>query len=151
LKLVIESLSGNSEISEEIRVLSEEIYKGKTPILWLSTSYSTSRRHLPDFISDLARRLDFIKSLQQSIKQGEDVSRKLIWFSGFFDQASYLTMLQQRTSRKEGLDLEQVELVLEVAKPTNPEKPEAYDFSIVSQLGGFYIEGAQWNREKEEL
>jgi len=74
----------------------------KTPLSWLSLSYPASSI-LPNYLSNLQERVEYIGEVINQKKDGEDLHK--FWLPGLFDQGSFFTMILQHETRRKGLSL----------------------------------------------
>jgi dynein heavy chain len=140
---LISSLKGEIAMNAEIESIMLSIYNGLLPDQWRKLAPET-QKSLLNWIEHYRHRYD---QYQDWLDNGEP---KTMWLSGLHIPASYLKAIIQITCRKKGWPLDKVSTYTEVTKIYNTdeikEKPE---FGCYIQ--GLYLEGAEWNTEKNCL
>jgi dynein heavy chain len=140
---LISSLKGEIAMNAEIEEIMNSIYNGLLPKQW--------RMLAPETQKSLLNWLEhFRKRYNQYLDWFENGEPKVMWLSGLHIPASYLKAIIQITCRKKGWPLDKVATYTVVTKIYNVdeinEKPE---FGCYIQ--GLYLEGAEWNTEKNCL
>jgi dynein heavy chain len=140
---LISSLKGEIAMNAEIESIMLSIYNGLLPDQWRKLAPET-QKSLLNWIEHYRHRYE---QYQDWLDNGEP---KTMWLSGLHIPASYLKAIIQITCRKKGWPLDKVSTYTVVTKIYNvdeiKEKPE---FGCYIQ--GLYLEGAEWNTEKNCL
>ena len=140
---LISSLKGEIAMNAEIESVMLSLYNGLLPSSWRALAPET-QKSLLNWLDHYKRRHD---QYEDWLENGEP---KVMWLSGLHIPASYLKAIIQITCRKKGWPLDKVSTYTVVTSIYNvdeiKEKPE---FGCYIQ--GLYLEGAEWNVEKNCL
>jgi len=130
-------LKGQLNITDAMDELFRNLSLGFVPAAWAAAAYA-SLKSLTPWFTDMLRRYAQLKEWTDA----NSVPNSL-WISGLFNPMSFLTAIQQRTARKDGLALDDIVLQTTVTNTTDsklivePAEEGAY-------IHGFYLEGANW-------
>jgi dynein heavy chain len=140
---LISSLKGEIAMNAEIESVMLSLYNGLLPTSWRALAPET-QKSLLNWLDHYKRRHD---QYEDWLENGEP---KVMWLSGLHIPASYLKAIIQITCRKKGWPLDKVSTYTVVTSIYNvdeiKEKPEFGCF-----IQGLYLEGAEWNVEKNCL
>jgi dynein heavy chain len=143
LKNLIKAIKGEVVMSIDLEKLGNDVFDNRVPSQFSKVSYP-SMKPLGSYISDLVKRLEFMK------KWTDDEVPTCFWISGFYFTQSFLTGVKQDHARKYVIPIDQIEFDFEVI--SNPEK---FDTSVKAPDGcyvhGLFIEGCRWDCENEVL
>lgn len=133
------AIKGLIVMSPEIESLSESVFQGQVPKLWLNVSYP-SVKPLQSYIADLKKRIKFFSNW---IYNGQPF---VFWMPGFFFIKSFLTGVLQNYARKYSIPIDKIHFEFEFYEtlPSQPPKEGAY-------VQGLFLEGASWNRQSHTI
>lgn len=103
------AILGQLAMIPELEKIHKEMSLGKLPAAWAQKSYP-SLKPLGSYINDFLSRLAF---LQRWLDEGEPV---VYWLSGFYFTQSFLTGVLQNHSRKNGLQIDHLEMKFDVTE-----------------------------------
>merc|ERR1719164_259798 len=98
--------------------------------------------------------LDGALNMSDAVAQLADWTESLTvprstWISGLFNSQAFLTAIKQSTARAKGLPLDQMDLLTDITKMTNPTIAEPMPEGCL--MHGFVLEGARWDSEEGVL
>jgi len=131
------ALRGHISMSKDLEEVAHSISKNQVPELWRKNSY-VSLKPLSSWVKELSLNIQFF---QDWIDKGHPASYKI---SAFFSTQAFLAALLQNYARKKQVAYD--DLIFEHNISNEDIKPENGGY-----LTGLYIEGAQWNKEKNSL
>jgi dynein heavy chain len=140
LKDIQKAIKGLLLMSSQLEGAFMQMYDGKTPAMWLASSYP-SLKPLGSYVSDL---LDRLKFFQAWVDDGIPV---LFWMSGNYFTQAFTTGAAQNFARKYTIPIDTLTFDFEFPKEQDPkEKPADGVFT-----NGAFLEGAKWDWEKWEI
>ena len=137
---LVSALKGEIIMSQEVEETLESVLERRVPIAWLRQSYP-SLRTLAGYIADLAARVDFFNGW---IEAGIPAS---FWLPGFYFPQSFLSAIQQNFARKNKTTVDHVGLAFSVLADGETTSGVVDGYVIY----GVQLEGARWDRERQEL
>lgn len=130
-------INGLVLISEDLEKVMQSLFENKVPEKWKFAYYSLKPLSL--WMLDLAKRVD---QLRTWVQKGQP---NVFWISGFSFPTGFTTALQQQTSRKSNVPIDQFVWEFSFEKIDNavsqPAKEGAY-------ICGLFLEGAKWDGDK---
>jgi dynein heavy chain len=134
------AIKGLLLMGEDLEQVFQAIFNGKTPAMWLGSSYP-SLKPLGGYTNDLMERLKFF---QTWVDSGIPV---LFWISGIYFTQAFTTGASQNYARKYTIPIDTLTFDFELPREQTPkEKPADGVYTY-----GPYLEGCKWNWQNWEL
>jgi len=140
LKEILRALKGLALLSAQLEEAFFNMFDGKTPVLWLGSSYP-SLKPLGGYVADLLERLKFY---QTWIDKGKPT---LFWISGIFFTQAFTTAASQNFARKFTIPIDTLVFDFYYPKEQKPTKPPADGVYTY----GLFLEGARWDWDEWAL
>jgi dynein heavy chain len=136
------AIKGLVVMSQELETLSNQLFVGQIPSLWLKVSYG-SRKPLAGYFSDLLARIEFFDKWLRTIPP------TVFWISGFFFTHAFTTGAKQNYARRytipiDNVVFDQIMLPKGISGYTKKPKDGVYTH-------GLFLEGTRWNKDTEFL
>lgn len=130
-------LSGALNITDDMEDLSNSIFLGQQPAIWVKYAYF-SLKALGAWFDDLMLRI------AQLVEYSEElIAPKSLWISGLFNPMSFLTSIKQVTARRDNLALDDMVLKTDVINIRDPTEI-AESAENGAYIHGFFMQGAAW-------
>lgn len=134
------ALKGLLLMSVELEQVFSSIFNGKTPAMWLASSYP-SLKPLGSYTNDLVERLKFF---QTWIDNGIPV---IFWLSGIYFTQAFTTGASQNFARKYTIPIDTLMFDFEMPRDQDPKQKPANGI----YTHGVFLEGCKWDWESWEL
>uniref|UniRef100_A0A7S1AC22 Dynein heavy chain n=1 Tax=Noctiluca scintillans TaxID=2966 RepID=A0A7S1AC22_NOCSC len=140
LKDIQKAIKGLLLLSAQLETVFQSIFDGKTPAMWLNSSYP-SLKPLGSYTNDLVERLKFF---QTWVDHGIPV---LFWISGIYFTQAFTTGAAQNFARRYAIAIDTLTFNYEM--PKNQEPTVKPDNGVYTQ--GIFLEGCKWDWNLWEL
>ena len=142
LKTTRRAIKGLVVMSAELEELSNQLFFGTIPAMWLKKSYG-SLKPMAGYFTDLLKRIEFFDNWLHGAPP------LVFWISGFFFTHAFTTGAKQNFARKytipiDAVDFDQLMLPKDIAHYTKKPKDGVYTY-------GLFFEGGRWDKKKEVL
>jgi len=134
LKDIQKAVMGLMLMSEELEAVFNSIFNGKSPNMWLNSSYP-SLKPIGGYTNDLMERLKFF---QNWVSKGLPVQ---FWISGIYFTQAFTTGVSQNFARKYTIPIDTLCFDFEMPKEQDPkERPKDGVYTH-----GLFLEGRKWD------
>lgn len=140
LKDIQKAVKGLMVMSEELEKVFGALFNGKTPEVWLKSSYP-SLKPLGGYTNDLIERLKFF---QTWVSKGMPV---IFWISGIYFTQAFTTGASQNFARKYTIPIDTLCFDFEMPKDQDPKARPAN--GVYSN--GLFLEGCKWDLDTWQL
>jgi dynein heavy chain len=142
LKSVRKAIKGLVVMSSALEQLSNQLFFGLIPDMWLKKSYG-SLKPLAGYFADLLQRIEFFTEWLKTSPP------TVFWLSGFFFTHAFTTGAKQNFARKytipiDNVDFEQEMMPRPETSYTKKPKDGVYTY-------GLFFEGCRWNKKSVTL
>lgn len=111
----------------------------RVPEGWTKLAYS-SKRGLASWLDNLMKRHDQLSKWKDEPHQ----SPKVTYVGRLFNPSSFLTAIKQVIGRPQNWELNNINIMTEITKKTNPDEVEGY-LKDGAFIFGMVLEGARWD------
>ncbi|KAJ9596605.1 hypothetical protein L9F63_012364, partial [Diploptera punctata] len=141
LERILSVNKGLAVMTPDLDTCCSSILEDRTPAMWLKVSYP-SLKPLGSYIDDLLRRITFFEDWSHLRKP------TCYWLSGFFQPRAFLIGILQTYSRKYKIPIDNLDISYTVLHEYFVENLEENDKSF---FYGLFLDGARWNKSKNEI
>ncbi|CAG5101569.1 Similar to DNAH7: Dynein heavy chain 7, partial [Cotesia congregata] len=140
LEMLENAIKGIIVMTTDLEIIYDEILSNKIPSLWIKSSAYPSLKSLGNFVSDLIKRLEFLKNWVDHGKPDK------FWISGFSFVHGFLTGAMQNFARKYKISIDKIEFDFEVMSGELNSAPVDGVY-----IYGLYLTGGRWDSSRKAL
>lgn len=143
LKNLKSALNGEIVLTDSLEDFAKEIYNNKIPRAWRTTNVGIVTVYLPNYISLLLKRVNYV----QSWHNNSDLPR-IVRFDALSCCKRFLLAALLTFSRRRNVPVEQITLNLKVKKCDSTYSEEGTD---IYYIHGLHLSGARWDTQRHVL